>query len=184
MYKKFNQNKPKDKDIIITIKRLGINGEGIGYYRKKIIFIPGALPAEVVVAKIIKEYPRYIDAELVRIKEKSPNRVSFPAKVNPAIGGLELAHLAYPKQLEFKRDNVLEALKKFHPRGYSKYKVKKPFRLQKNGIIVIKRNTKLNNLMVKSVWVFLPLTRMNCLIYQLCQRKARPPRILNAKSKA
>ena len=125
MYKKFNQNKPKDKDIIITIKRLGINGEGIGYYRKKIIFIPGALPAEVVVAKIIKEYPRYIEAELVRIKEKSPDRVAFPAKVNPAIGGLELAHLAYPKQLEFKRDNVLEALKKFHPRGYSKYKVKK-----------------------------------------------------------
>lgn len=70
MYKKFNQNNPKDKDIIITIKRLGINGEGIGYYRKKIIFIPGALPNEVVVAKIITEYPRYIDAELVRIKEK------------------------------------------------------------------------------------------------------------------
>ena len=125
MYKKFNQNQPKEKDIIITIKRLGINGEGIGYYRKKIIFIPGALPNEVVVAKIITEYPRYIEAELVRIKEKSPDRVPFPTNVNPEIGGLELAHLAYSKQLEFKRDNVLEALKKYHPRGYSKYKVKK-----------------------------------------------------------
>ena len=125
MYKNFNQKKQKDKDIIITIKRLGINGEGIGYYRKKIIFIPGALPNEVVVAKIIKEYPRYIDAELVRIKEKSPDRVAFPNNVDPAIGGLELAHLAYPKQLEFKRDNVLEALEKYHPRGYHKYKVKK-----------------------------------------------------------
>ncbi|AIS08893.1 MULTISPECIES: 23S rRNA (uracil(1939)-C(5))-methyltransferase RlmD [unclassified Lactobacillus] len=125
MYKNFNQKKQKDKDIIITIKRLGINGEGIGYYRKKIIFIPGALPSEVVVAKIIKEYPRYIDAELVRIKEKSPDRVAFPNNVDPAIGGLELAHLAYPKQLEFKRDNVLEALEKYHPRGYHKYKVKK-----------------------------------------------------------
>ena len=125
MYKNFNQKKQKDKDIIITIKRLGINGEGIGYYRKKIIFIPGALPSEVVVAKIIKEYPRYIDAELVRIKEKSPDRVAFPNNVDPAIGGLELAHLAYPKQLEFKRDNVLEALEKYHPRGYNKYKVKK-----------------------------------------------------------
>ncbi|MCT6827457.1 MAG: 23S rRNA (uracil(1939)-C(5))-methyltransferase RlmD [Lactobacillus helsingborgensis] len=125
MYKNFNQKKQKDKDIIITIKRLGINGEGIGYYRKKIIFIPGALPSEVVVAKIIKEYPRYIDAELVRIKEKSPDRVAFPNNVDTAIGGLELAHLAYPKQLEFKRDNVLEALEKYHPRGYNKYKVKK-----------------------------------------------------------
>ena len=120
-----NENhKEKEKNVIITIKRLGINGEGIGYYRKKIIFIPGALPGEVVVAKIIKENRQYIDAELVRIKEKSPDRVAFPKDVDPRIGGLELAHLKYAKQLEFKKDNVLEALKKFHPRGYNKYKVK------------------------------------------------------------
>ena len=125
MYKNFKQKETKEKDVIITIKRLGINGEGIGYYRKKIIFIPGALPNEVVVAKIIKEYPHYIDAELVRIKEKSPNRTPYPKGVDPAIGGLELAHLSYEKQLEFKRDNVLEALRKYHPRGYNKYKVKK-----------------------------------------------------------
>ena len=125
MYKNFKQKETKEKDVIITIKRLGINGEGIGYYRKKIIFIPGALPNEVVVAKIIKEYPHYIDAELVRIKEKSPDRVLYPKGVDPAIGGLELAHLSYEKQLEFKRDNVLEALRKYHPRGYNKYKVKK-----------------------------------------------------------
>ena len=114
----------KEKNVIITIKRLGINGEGIGYYRKKIIFVPGALPDEVVVAKFVKEYPQYIQAELVRIKEKSPDRVEFPNGVDPEIGGLELAHLAYPKQLEFKRNNVLESLKKYHPRGYAKYKVK------------------------------------------------------------
>ena len=114
----------KEKNVIITIKRLGINGEGIGYYRKKIIFVPGALPEEVVVAKFVKEYPQYIQAELVRIKEKSPDRVEFPNGVDPEIGGLELAHLAYAKQLEFKRNNVLESLKKYHPRGYAKYKVK------------------------------------------------------------
>ncbi|MDF7683668.1 23S rRNA (uracil(1939)-C(5))-methyltransferase RlmD [Lactobacillus sp. ESL0679] len=124
MRKNFKQKQAKEKDVIITIKRLGINGEGIGYYRKKIIFIPGALPGEVVVAKIIKDFPHYLQGELVRIKEQSPDRVAFPKGVNPAIGGLELAHLAYPKQLEFKRDNVLEALEKFHPRGYQKYKVK------------------------------------------------------------
>lgn len=121
--KKFKQK--KEKDVIITIKRLGINGEGIGYYKKKIIFIPGALPNEVVVAKIVKEYPHYIQGELIRIKEKSPDRVEFPKDVDPEIGGLELSHLSYEKQLEFKKDNVLEALKKFHPRGYNKYKVKK-----------------------------------------------------------
>ena len=127
MKKNFNKKKftqAKEKDVIITIKRLGINGEGIGYYKKKIIFIPRTIPGEIVVAKIIKDYPHYIQAELVRIKEKSSDRVDFPENVNSEIGGLELAHLSYDKQLEFKRDNVLEALKKYHPRGYNKYKVK------------------------------------------------------------
>lgn len=126
MNRKFSHNKQhREKDVIITIKRLGINGEGIGYYKKKIIFIPGALPDEVVVAKIVKSYPHYLQGELVRIKEKSPDRVPFPEGVDPEIGGLELAHLSYDKQLEFKRNNMLESLKKYHPRKYDKYKVKK-----------------------------------------------------------
>ena len=87
-----HQTHQKEKNVIVTIKRLGINGEGIGYYKKKIIFIPGALPGEVVVAKIVKDYPHYLQGELVRIKEKSPDRVKFPKDVNPEIGGLELAH--------------------------------------------------------------------------------------------
>ena len=126
MNKKFtNKKQHHEKDVIITIKRLGINGEGIGYYKKKIIFIPGALPDEVVVAKIVKSYPHYLQGELVRIKEKSPDRVAFPEGVDPEIGGLELAHLSYEKQLEFKRNNMLESLRKYHPRNYAKYKVKK-----------------------------------------------------------
>ncbi|WP_338934754.1 23S rRNA (uracil(1939)-C(5))-methyltransferase RlmD [Lactobacillus helveticus] len=126
MNRKFTHKKQHhEKDVIITIKRLGINGEGIGYYKKKIIFIPGALPDEVVVAKIVKSYPHYIQGELVRIKEKSPDRVAFPEGVDPEIGGLELAHLSYEKQLEFKRNNMLESLRKYHPRNYAKYKVKK-----------------------------------------------------------
>lgn len=125
--RKFFKNKKqnqKEKDVIITIKRLGINGEGIGYYKKKIIFIPGALPNEVVVAKITKSYPHYLEGELVRIKEKSPDRVDFPKDVDPAIGGLELAHMSYEAQLKYKKDNVLEALRRYHPRNYDKYKVK------------------------------------------------------------
>ena len=126
MNKKFtNKKQHHEKDVIITIKRLGINGEGIGYYKKKIIFIPGALPDEVVVAKIVKSYPHYLQGELVRIQEKSPDRVAFPEGVDPEIGGLELAHLSYEKQLEFKRNNMLESLRKYHPRNYAKYKVKK-----------------------------------------------------------
>lgn len=120
---KFAKNK-QEKDIIITIKRLGINGEGIGYYKKKIIFIPNALPNEVVVAKITKSYPHYLEGELVRIKEKSPQRVALPKGINAETGGLELAHLDYKGQLEFKKHLILEALRKYHPRNFNKIKVK------------------------------------------------------------
>ena len=176
MNRKFSKNKQREKDVIITIKRLGINGEGIGYYKKKIIFIPGALPGEVVVAKIVKSYPHYIEGELVRIKEKSPDRVDFPEGVDPEIGGLELSHLSYDKQLEFKRNNMLESLKKYHPRGYAKYKVKKtipapdpwhyrnkaqyPVRFQKGKLVAGfyrggTHNIKLKASMAKPSWVFL-----------------------------
>ena len=35
----------------LTIKRLGINGEGIGYFKRKITFVPQALPGEVILAQ-------------------------------------------------------------------------------------------------------------------------------------
>lgn len=112
------------KELMITINRMGINGEGLGYYKKKIMFIPGALPGEVVIARIIKENPRYIEGALVRIKKASPDRVKFPAGVDSTVGGLELAHLDYAKQLKFKTDIIRESLEKFHPRNYTKYKIK------------------------------------------------------------
>ena len=43
----------------LTIKRLGINGEGIGYYKKLIIFVPRVLPGEQVIAEVTKASPRF-----------------------------------------------------------------------------------------------------------------------------
>ena len=36
---------------------MGINGEGIGYFQRKIVFVPQALPEEYVLARIEKEQP-------------------------------------------------------------------------------------------------------------------------------
>jgi len=43
----------------LTIKRLGINGEGIGYYKKLIIFVPRVLPGEQVIAEVTKASPHH-----------------------------------------------------------------------------------------------------------------------------
>ena len=43
----------KNQEVLLTVKRIGINGEGIGYYKRLAVFIPGALPGEEVVVKVI-----------------------------------------------------------------------------------------------------------------------------------
>ena len=113
----------KGQTIHVKIKRLGINGEGIGYYKKKIIFIPGALPKEFVKAKITESNRNYAKAKLLEIVEKSSQRVD-PAD-HYDVGGIELEHLNYDAQLDFKRDVILQALEKFKPRGYEKIKLRK-----------------------------------------------------------
>jgi predicted RNA-binding protein with TRAM domain len=50
--------------MVVTIKRIGINGEGVGYYKRKAVFVPGALPGEVVKAKAVLVEPTYISAAL------------------------------------------------------------------------------------------------------------------------
>lgn len=107
----------------LTIKRLGINGEGIGYFKRKITFIPGALPGEVVTAKVTKVTDKFLEAKTVTVREPSPDRVTPEDPAADLVGGFELAHLAYPAQLAFKKDLIGQALEKFQPKGYENIKV-------------------------------------------------------------
>jgi len=99
--------------ILVTIKRLGINGEGVGYYKKKVVFINGALPGEVVVAEIKKVEKNYATAELVRVKEKSADRVKPDCPVYEQCGGCQVQHLSYPAQLRGKKEIVVESFQKY-----------------------------------------------------------------------
>ena len=59
----------------IEIKKVGINGEGIGYLDRKIVFVPGALPGEEVVVDIVKRNRGYSEGKLVKILKPAKNRV-------------------------------------------------------------------------------------------------------------
>ncbi|ADG40460.1 MULTISPECIES: 23S rRNA (uracil(1939)-C(5))-methyltransferase RlmD [Leuconostoc] len=105
----------------LTIKRLGINGEGIGYFKRKIVFVPGALPDEVAVVKVTEVQPKYIAAKVLKIREKSPNRVKPLDEFADEVGGFELEHMTYAAQLAFKKDVLVQSLEKFQPKGWSTY---------------------------------------------------------------
>ena len=108
----------------LTIRRLGINGHGIGYFKHKVCFVPGALPGEVVVAEVTRVMPRFLEAKIHRLRRASKHRVTPRDSYADVAGGFELENLAYPEQLKFKRQVVIDSLAKFKPYGYRNYEVR------------------------------------------------------------
>jgi 23S rRNA (uracil-5-)-methyltransferase RumA len=102
----------KGQEFPLTIKRLGINGEGVGYFKKQVVFVPGALPGEEVVVEATNIQPKYAEAKIKKIRKKSPHRVQPPCPVYEQCGGCQLQHLDYKAQLEEKRDIVIQAFER------------------------------------------------------------------------
>ncbi|HGD9471229.1 TPA: 23S rRNA (uracil(1939)-C(5))-methyltransferase RlmD [Streptococcus agalactiae] len=111
--------------IPLKIKRMGINGEGIGFYKKTLIFVPGALNGEEVFCQISSVRRNFAEAKLLKINKKSKNRVEPPCSIYKECGGCQIMHLQYDKQLEFKTDVIRQALMKFKPEGYENYEIRK-----------------------------------------------------------
>ncbi|MEO1772784.1 23S rRNA (uracil(1939)-C(5))-methyltransferase RlmD [Candidatus Enterococcus ferrettii] len=139
-----------NQSLTLKIKRLGINGEGIAYYKRLIIFVKGALPKETIIAKITKATPRYAEAELVRIKEASNARITPPCPVYEECGGCQLQHLAYNQQLIFKKDLLKQALEKYKPEGFQQYELRNtlgmenPWRYRNKAQFQLRKNDKTN----------------------------------------
>lgn len=108
----------------LTIRKMGVNGQGIGYFKHKVCFVPGTLPGEVVVAQVTNIHPRFLEAKIHRLRKASPDRVEPRDSYAGEAGGFEFEIMAYPAQLKFKRQVVLDSLAKFKPLGYRHYPVK------------------------------------------------------------
>jgi 23S rRNA (uracil1939-C5)-methyltransferase len=96
----------------LTIKRLGINGEGVGYFKKTVVFVPGALPGEEVVVEATNIHPKFAEAKIKKIRKNSEHRVQPPCPVYDQCGGCQLQHLAYSQQLKEKRDIINQSLER------------------------------------------------------------------------
>ncbi|WP_342526133.1 23S rRNA (uracil(1939)-C(5))-methyltransferase RlmD [Chryseomicrobium sp. FSL W7-1435] len=99
----------------LTIKRLGINGEGVGFFKKHVVFVPGALPGEVITAHVTDVQRKFATAKIKQIREASEDRVTPPCPVYEECGGCQLQHMTYARQILEKRDIVLQALERYSP---------------------------------------------------------------------
>lgn len=105
----------RNQEILLTIKRIGINGEGIGYYKRLAVFVKGALPKEEIIAKVTEVNKQYARAEMIKIKgEPSEARANPPCKYSDKCGGCQFQHVNYLDQCKFKKEIVKEAFDKYY----------------------------------------------------------------------
>ncbi|TSB45206.1 23S rRNA (uracil(1939)-C(5))-methyltransferase RlmD [Alkalicoccobacillus porphyridii] len=103
----------KGQQFPLTIKRLGINGEGVGYFKRHVVFVKGALPGEEVVATVTKPGDRFSDATIKKIRKASPDRISAPCPIYDQCGGCQLQHMQYEATLKEKADLVRQAFERY-----------------------------------------------------------------------
>jgi 23S rRNA (uracil-5-)-methyltransferase RumA len=103
----------ENQTILLTIKRLGINGEGIGYYKRLAVFVPGAIPPEEVLVKITKVTPKYAYGEIKKIRIKAAKRVQPFCKHFGTCGGCQIQHIEYQEQLALKEEMLQQTIERY-----------------------------------------------------------------------
>ena len=103
----------KNQEVLITIKKIGINGEGIGYYKRLAVFVDGVFPPEEVVVKIESIHRGYAVAKAVRVKKRAFYRDRPFCKHYDVCGGCQLQHVKYEEQLRLKEDLLKQAFERY-----------------------------------------------------------------------
>lgn len=76
------------------------------------VFTPFVLPGETVEAERTEARKHVQRARLLRVELRSPDRVEPPCPVFSRCGGCQYQHAAYESQLRFKRDILVETLRR------------------------------------------------------------------------
>ena len=76
------------------------------------VFVSGAIPGEEVVAEVFRERRRYVAARVLEVTKPSPHRVAAPCPYFGPCTGCQWQHVDYDVQLGYKRDAVIDALKR------------------------------------------------------------------------
>ena len=99
-----------EKPIQLTLTAQTYGGEAIGRYNGKAVFVPFALPGEIVRARIVEERKNFSRAELLEVVKASPERIAPKCPHYTRCGGCHYQHLAYADQLTAKTEILRDQL--------------------------------------------------------------------------
>ncbi|MCF8362060.1 MAG: 23S rRNA (uracil(1939)-C(5))-methyltransferase RlmD [Prolixibacteraceae bacterium] len=100
--------KPLYEDVEIT--DVGAEGKAIGRVDDIVVFVPHAIPGDVVDVQVTKKRKRYREGRVVQYKQYSDDRVEAFCEHFGVCGGCKWQYLPYEKQLFYKQKQVADQL--------------------------------------------------------------------------
>jgi 23S rRNA (uracil1939-C5)-methyltransferase len=100
----------RGEQLQIKIDKLAFGGKGIARKDNRVIFVEGGVPGDLAEIRIQKIKKNFVLAKLVNLLEPSLLRQPAPCQHFGVCGGCKWQNLDYQKQLEFKREQVVESL--------------------------------------------------------------------------
>jgi len=102
----------------MAVDKIAYGGEGLGRVGATVMFVAGAIPGDVIEARIIDVQKNFLRGYLINILQPSPLRVPPPCPVYDRCGGCHLQTIAPESQQQVKKqilDDCLRDLRAAHP---------------------------------------------------------------------
>lgn len=100
----------KGERLELTVEKTVFGGDGLCRVDGMAVFIEGAVPGDRVEALITRKKKDWATARVMALLSPSSDRVPAPCPYVGVCGGCKWQFLSYARQLEYKRDQVREAL--------------------------------------------------------------------------
>jgi 23S rRNA (uracil1939-C5)-methyltransferase len=100
----------KGQQLELKISEIAFGGKGLAKVDGFAVFVDQAVPLDLVTVRIIKKKKNYAEARIISLIEPSPFRINPPCIYSGFCGGCKWQFLRYDKQLEYKRQHVIDAL--------------------------------------------------------------------------
>lgn len=96
----------------LKIADVAFGGKGVARENGKAVFVPYTIEGETVSVEIVREKKQFAEAELLEVKESSPDRVTPECPYFGRCGGCAYQHIDYEHQLAIKWRQVRDVLQR------------------------------------------------------------------------
>ena len=102
----------KNQCFEMTCDAFGQDAQGVCRHEGMAVFVPGLLPGERALVRIVKPEKRYAFGRVEKLLEKSPSRAEPFCPIYKRCGGCVCQHMTYDASLAFKRQQVQDLLQR------------------------------------------------------------------------